>query len=284
MTQTITLQNATVIPKLGQGTWYMGEPRGNTEEEIATLRRGVELGLNLIDTAEMYGNGRSEQLVGKAITGLNRQNLILVSKVLPENAGKKQLERSLDTSLKNMNTDYLDLYLLHWKGSIPLSETIECMELMVKSGKIKGWGVSNFDTEDMKELLSLPNGNNCQVNQVLYHLGSRGVEFNLLPFLTEKKIPLMAYCPLAQGGDLKQGLLQHPCVETLAKKYQVTPTTILLAFTIQEDHCFAVPKTSSVAHVEENAKALTLAFSPEDTALLRSSFPRPTKKEYLDIV
>lgn len=284
MASSLTLKNGTEIPKIGQGTWYLGEPSGDEKEEIATFQLGVELGLNLIDTAEMYGSGRSERLIGKAISTISREKLLLVSKVYPQNAGKKNLEKSLDQSLGFLGTDYLDLYLLHWRGSVPLAETVDCMEEMVQKGKIRGWGVSNFDIKDMKELESVPKGENCQVNQVLYHLGSRGVEFDLLPYLQEKNIPLMAYCPLAQAGDLKKGLLQHETVVNLSKKHEVSPTTILLAFLLQEEKVFAIPKSSKQNHVKENVKALTLQLSKEDMTNLRQYFPKLRKKEPLDIV
>lgn len=280
----LQLNNGMKIPKLGQGTWKMGEPSSHKAEEIATLQRGIDLGLTLLDTAEMYGNGRSEQRIAEAIVQIPREKLILVSKVLPDNAGKADLGKSLDRSLSCLNTDYLDLYLLHWRGRIPLEETIEAMEAQVSAGKIRAWGVSNFDTEDMKELLSLPQGKNCQVNQVLYHLGSRGVEFDLMPYLEQENIPLMAYCPLAQAGKLKEGMLNTPVVKELAKTYGCQETTILLAFSIQQDIVFSIPKASTVAHVEENAKALAIRFTPEEAQALDKAFPKPVKKTYLDLL
>lgn len=280
----LRLKNGMEVPSVGQGTWKMGDSGSKSAEEIATLRRGIDLGLHLLDTAEMYGNGRSEQIIAQAMEGIPREKVIFVSKVLPENAGKASLAKSLDNSLKNLKTDYLDLYLLHWRGHIPLAETIDAMEAQVSAGKIRGWGVSNFDTADMKELLSLPKGENCLVNQVLYHLGSRGVEFDLLPLLQKEKIPLMAYCPIAQGGSLKSALLQNEGVRSLAEKYHCTPITIILAFTLQQDMVFAIPKASTVAHVEENAQALDLRFTAEDMALLSQAFPPPKKKEYLDLL
>lgn len=284
MNRWISLQNGTKVPKLGQGTWHMGDSLSQEKEEIATLRRGVELGMNLIDTAEMYGDGNAERLVGKAMEGIPREDLCLVSKVIPSHAGKGSLEKSLDQSLKNMKTDYLDLYLLHWVGSIPLKETVGCMEAMVMKGKIRGWGVSNFDTKDMRNLFKEKLGNHCQVNQVLYHLGAQGVEFNLLPSLADSSIPVMAYCPLAQGGTLGKELLTHSTVVTLAHKYQVSPMTILLAYPIQHDWVFAIPKSSTVAHVEENVKALQISFDQDDLDLLENTFPKPTRKSPLEML
>lgn len=280
--KTINLPNGTAIPLLGQGTWKMGDNKGKEAEEIAALQEGIALGMTLLDTAEMYGEGRSERLIGKAIAPFSRQDLYLVSKVYPHNAGKQNLEKSLDQSLKNLNTSYLDLYLLHWRGSIPMEETIEAMETQVAKGKIKGWGVSNFDTPHMKALLSLPQGNHCQVNQVMFHLGSRGVEYDLLPYLKEQNIPLMAYCPLAQGN--KERLLGQSGVQQLAEKYQVTAMTILLAFVLQTEGVFAIPKASSPDHVRENHKALSLQFTQEDWEILNKAFPKPSRKTELDML
>lgn len=166
----IKLSNGMEMPRLGMGTWFLGENRSKDAEETAALRAGIDAGIRLIDTAEMYGDGRSEQLIGRAIQGYDRSRLFLVSKVYPHNAGRRKIFKSLQQTLKNLQTDYLDLYLLHWRGGIPLEETVECMEQLVKEGKIRSWGVSNFDTDDMEELFSVPNGNHCVVNQVLYHL------------------------------------------------------------------------------------------------------------------
>lgn len=284
MENKITLKNGQIINRLGQGTWYIGDNPLTAKSEIDTLKRGVELGINLIDTAEMYGSGKSEQLISKAIADIQREDLFLVSKVYPHNASAKKLETSLDNSLKRLNTDYLDMYLLHWRGSVPLAETVYTMEQQVKKGKIKSWGVSNFDTEDMAELLEVENGSNCAVNQVLYHLGSRGTEFDLQPFLKQHNIPLMAYCPLAQAGSLKRGLFNNTTVLELAKKYSVSATNILLNFVMYDENVIAIPKASKVSHVEDNANALSFKLTSDDIALLNKAFPAPTRKEYLDIV
>ena len=193
--------------KLGIGTWKMGEIPKNKNEEIASIRYALENGIRLIDTAEMYGNGNSEKLIAESIKDFDREKLYLVSKVLPSNAGEKNIFKSCENSLKNLNVDYLDLYLLHWRGSIPFEETIRCMEKLKKEGKIKNWGVSNMDIDDMQELLSIPNGKNCLVNQVLYHLASKGIEYSLKPLTDKNHITTMAYCPIAQGGRLKNQLL-----------------------------------------------------------------------------
>lgn len=284
MKKTIELKNGTVIPRLGQGTWHMGEKSGRKKDEIEALRKGIELGMTLIDTAEMYGDGASERLIGEAIRPVGREKLYLVSKVYPHNAGKGRIQKSLDNSLKRLGTEYLDLYLLHWRGSVPLAETAECMERLVESGKIRSWGVSNLDIDDMEELLALPNGSGCQVDQVLYHLGSRGVEYSLLPWLDKQGIPLMAYCPIAQGGSLKRGLYGNPVLQTIAEQYGVSESVILLNFILQNDNVFAIPKASAAAHVEENRRALEIDLTKAEMEALDRSFPAPRQKVYLDIV
>lgn len=280
----IALKNGVVIPRLGQGTWFMGEDFFKEKEEIATLRTGIELGMTLIDTAEMYGEGSSELLVGKAIKGIDREKLFLVSKVYPHNAGSNRIERSLDNSLSRLGVDYLDTYLLHWRGSVPLEETVEEMERLVRKGKIKSWGVSNLDIHDMEELWEIDKGNHCTVNQVLYHLGSRGVEFSLLPWLKERNVPLMAYCPMAQGGTLRRGIFSNPTVKRICRERGITPAQLMLNFVLQEEGVFAIPKASTIDHVEENAKALDFSLSEEEMKLLNEAYPKPTKKTYLDIV
>lgn len=280
----ISLRTLGEIPVLGQGTWFMGDDPREERAEIEALRTGIEQGMTLLDSAEMYGNGASERLVGKAIQGLSRDELFLVSKVLPSNAGKRQLQHSAERSMKNMGVDYLDLYLLHWKGSIPFEETIEEMEALVRKGKIRAWGVSNLDTEDMEEMLSLTNGTHCIVDQVLYHLGSRGVEYDLLPYLNKHNIALMAYCPLAQGGVLDRGLYQNKQVLSLAKKYDCTSAQILLAFVLSKKGVFAIPKASRKEHTLQNAAAERILLTQEDCALLNQAFPAPKRKTWLDIV
>ncbi len=280
----LTLANGTAVSRIGQGTWYLGQGLQPRAQEEAALRRGIEWGMTLIDTAEMYGDGQSEQLVGASIRGIDRDKLYLVSKVYPHNAGRGQLERSLTASLKRLGTDYLDLYLLHWRGSIPLKETAEEMERQVALRRIRGWGVSNLDLADMQELMQTGLGEHCLVDQVLYHLGSRGVEYNLLPWLTEKKIAMMAYCPLAQGGTLRRGLFQSPVVQQAAEHHQVTPAQILLNFVLQQPNAIAIPRTSSPSHAEENAKAMSFCLTEEELGELNRAFPAPNRPTMLDIV
>ncbi|MDD2972983.1 MAG: aldo/keto reductase [Lachnospiraceae bacterium] len=284
MNKNMILKNGMVMPRLGQGTWYMGENSTVKKEEIAALRTGIERGMTLIDTAEMYGDGASEILIGEALRHEEREKLFVVSKVYPHNAGKGKLEKSLDQSLQRLQMEYLDMYLLHWRGSIPFRETIECMEQMVQKGKIRSWGVSNLDLDEMEELTSLSGGTHCQLDQVLYHVASRGVEYSLLPWLTEHQMPLMAYCPMAQGGTLGRGIYQSPSVQTLSEKYGVSPAVILIAFVLAHPGTIAIPKASQESHVIENSKAMDLLLTEEDIALLSKDFPAPVRKEYLDIV
>lgn len=279
----IKLQDGASVPRIGQGTWSMGEAAGNRAEEIAALRLGVELGMNLIDTAEMYGDGRSEELVGEAIRGI-RDDVFLVSKVYPHNAGQGQLARSCENSLKRLGTDHLDLYLLHWRGNVPLEETVEGMEALVAAGKIKRWGVSNLDTEDMKELLKIPGGEHCAVNQVLYHLGSRGIEHELLPWERSHKIPVMAYSPLAQAGSLRKGLTENEAVQDIALKHGATPLQIMLAWSIRDGDIIAIPKAASREHVTENAAAGQIRLSDDELQMLDEAFPQPAWRVPLDMI
>lgn len=282
MQEYFTLINGDKIPKLGVGTWFLGDRAYKTDLEA--LKKGLEIGITLIDTAEMYGNGNAEKLVGDAISGADREKLYLVSKVLPSNAGKGNIRNSLMKTLKNMKTDYLDLYLIHWRGSVPLAESVACMEEFKKEGLIKNWGVSNFDTSDMLELFRVPNGENCAVNQVLYHLGSRGVEFDLLPLLKQHKIPLMAYCPMAQAGSLQSELIYDDTVISIAKKYNISAISLLLKFVLEQDNMIAIPRSGNSNHIVKNWEIKDLEISKEDIQKLNKAFPAPKRKTYLDIV
>lgn len=269
--------------KLGIGTWKIGEIPKNRNEEIASIRYALENGIRLIDTAEMYGNGNSEKLIAESIKDFDREKLYLVSKVLPSNAGEKNIFKSCENSLKNLNVDYLDLYLLHWRGSIPFEETIRCMEKLKKDGKIKNWGVSNMDIDDMQELLSIPNGKNCLVNQVLYHLASKGIEYSLKPLTDKNHITTMAYCPIAQGGRLKNQLLFSKSVQELSKKYSISPIQVLLTYMLQKENTISIPKASKLEHMKEIVACRDIHFEKEDILLLDSEYPKPTKKLSLDI-
>ncbi|MBP3305195.1 MAG: aldo/keto reductase [Oscillospiraceae bacterium] len=274
----------TPVPRLGQGTWYLGEGRSPRKQELAALRTGVDAGMTLIDTAEMYGEGRSEKLVGEAIAPYDREKLFLVSKVYPWNAGEDQIFRSCENTLRRLKTDYLDMYLLHWRGSVPLEETAECMEDLVRRGLIRQWGVSNLDKEDMEELWESGAGRNCRTDQCLYHLGSRGVETVLLPWLRQHNVSLMAYCPLAQGGTLQNQLLRSPVLMRLAEEKHCTVFQLLLVFLLADPAVVAIPRSGDSKHTLENAAAAGVTLSPEEWALMNQAFPAPRHREPLDIL
>ncbi|MCM3788599.1 aldo/keto reductase [Domibacillus indicus] len=279
----VTLPDGAAVPALGQGTWRIGDDPAKKEAEVRALRLGVDLGMSLIDTAEMYGEGRSERVVGEAIRGI-RDEVFLVSKVYPHNAGLDQITASCEKSLQRLQTDRLDLYLLHWRGRVPLEETIEGMERLKKEGKIIRWGVSNFDTVDMKELLQKPGGNGCAVNQVLYHLGSRGIEFDLLPWHKKQGIPVMAYSPLAQGGSLRKELMDDPVVQKMAQAHGASPLQIMLAWAIRFPGMIAIPKSAQEEHTAANAKAAQIVLTEQELAELNERFSAPGRKVPLDII
>ena len=283
MKHIVRLKNGAEVPALGLGTWYLGDDAGRRAREIAALRTGIEKGMTLIDTAEMYGGGRSERLVGEAIKGTERGRLFIVSKVLPNNAGRRGIFRSCEESLQRLGTDYLDLYLLHWRGSVPLAETVECMEKLERDGLIRGWGVSNFDTDDMEELLRVKGGDGCLVNQVLYHAASRGIEYSLLPQMRERGVALMAYCPLAQGGSLRRGLFRSRALNDIAARRGATVAQILLAWAIRDGNTVAMPRSSSPEHTAENAGADAIELTAEELAAIDREFAPPRRKEPLDI-
>ncbi len=283
ITRQVRFPDGSTLPAVGQGTWFMGEAASEKAREIKALQAGLDLGLRLIDTAEMYADGGAESVVGAALRG-RRDDAFLVSKVYPHNAGGTRAIEACERSLKRLQTDVLDLYLLHWRGGIPLEETITAMEALQQSGKIRQWGVSNLDVADMNELWSLSGGERCMTNQVLYHVASRGIEFDLLPWCQARAVPVMAYCPLAQAGTLRRNLFSHPVITRMAGKYQVTPAQIMLAWVLRQPGVMAIPKASSVAHVQENARALTLELDSGDIAALDAAFPAPTGKQPLDVV
>ncbi|HIT62954.1 MAG TPA: aldo/keto reductase [Candidatus Ventrimonas merdavium] len=284
MERFVTLPDRTKVPALGQGTWFLGEHKARLEQEKEALTAGIQAGMTLLDTAEMYGSGRAEELIGKTIAGMDRSQLFLVSKVYPHNAGRKNIFKSCMASMERMGVDYLDLYLLHWRGGIPLEETVACMEQLKKEGKIRRWGVSNFDTSDMEELWSVPGGKNCAVNQVLYHVASRGIEYDLLPWMRAHHVPLMAYCPLAQGGDLRRGLYQSKTLQTIAAAHQASISQVLLAFAVRDGQTIAIPRSSRKEHTLDNAGADRLILTEAELAAIDREFPAPTRKVYLDIV
>ena len=257
------------VAALGQGTWNIGDDPARRRDEIATLQRGIELGLTLIDTAEMYGDGRSESLVGEAIAG-RRAQVFVVSKVYPHNASRKAMPRSCEASLGRLGVEAIDLYLLHWEGSVPLAETVEAFEALQRQGKIRHWGVSNLDTELMRSLWEVPGGRSVQTDQVLYNLGRRGIEWDLVPWLRERRIALMAYSPIEQGRLLRRRELVE-----FARQRAMTPAQVALAWLLAKDAVIAIPKTGSRARLEENAGALGKSLSAADLEELDRLFPPP---------
>lgn len=266
------------VPQLGQGTWNMGDSAGKRAAEMAALRRGVELGLQVIDTAEMYGAGRSETLVGEAVRGM-REQVYLVSKVLPSHASAEGTVKACEASLKRLGVDALDLYLLHWRGRYALAETVKGFERLQEQGKIKAWGVSNFDVPDMQELFKLEGGSKCAANQVLYNPESRGIEFDLLPWCERNGVAVMAYSPVGQGGDL----LQSAVLKSIAKAYSVSAAQVALAWCMRKQS-LAIPKAGSVGHVEENAQSTILKLSSADLVAIEEAFPAPQEKQPLGML
>jgi diketogulonate reductase-like aldo/keto reductase len=278
MIPTLPLPDGEAVPALGQGSWQMAEQRERRADEIAALRLGIELGLTLIDTAEMYAEGGAETLVGEAIRG-RRDGLFLVSKVYPHNASRRGVVEACGRSLKRLATDRIDLYLLHWRGEYPLAETVAGFEALREAGKIRHWGVSNFDTEDMAELAGVPSGERCATNQVLYNVRRRGPEFTLIPAMAEQRMPLMAYSPAEQGRLPLKGALA-----AIAQKHGATPFQIALAWLLHKPGVIAIPKASTEAHVRANRAALVLALDADDLALIDAEFPPPKRKRPLEML
>ncbi|MBP6125913.1 MAG: aldo/keto reductase [Leptotrichiaceae bacterium] len=283
MTKEIKLLDGTKLSNLGIGSWKMGDSFSKRKEELESIKYALDNGIKLIDTAEMYGNGNSEKLIGEAIKGYDRDDLFLVSKVLPSNAGKEYIFKSCENSLKRMKIDYLDLYLLHWRGNTPLKETEECMIKLIKDGKIKRWGVSNMDIDDMEEIMGLSTENSCMVNQVLYHLGSRGIEFSLKPYTDKNNIITMAYCPIAQAGKLREKLLSSVSIIKVSKKYNISPVQVLLSYIMTKENTVSIPKSSQLVHMKEIVDCKNIILLEEDIKILESEFPKPIKKVPLDV-
>lgn len=275
--KTVELSTGEHVPMLGQGTWMMGERPDRRAAEIAALRAGVDLGMTLIDTAEMYGDGAAESLIGEAL-GNRRDELFLVSKAFPHNASRRRLEASCEASLRRLGTDRLDLYLLHWRGEVPLDETIAGMEALQSAGKIRHWGVSNLDTDDMEELIEA-GGSACVTDQVLYNLTRRGPEQALLPWLFEYGMAAMAYSPVEQGR-----LLSNPALAHIAEEIGATKAQVALAWTMRDGRVIAIPKASTVEHVRENRKAADLVLDEEQLAALDAAFSVPTRPTPLQML
>lgn len=269
------LPDGTEVPALGQGTWRMGERGADRRAEAAALRLGLDLGMALIDTAEMYAEGGAEEVVAEAIAG-RRDEVFVVSKVYPHNAGGRRLEAACERSLKRLRVDTIDLYLLHWRGNVPLADTVEGFERMRAAGKVRRWGVSNLDVDDLEELgAALPG---CAADQVLYSLEHRGIEHDLLPFCRGRGMPVMAYSPVGQGG----ALLRHPALRAVAARHGATPAQVAIAWTLRAPGgVISIPKASDPEHVRQNAAARGLALTGADLAELDAAFPPPKRKQRL---
>ena len=276
---TIQFLNDT-IPVTGMGTWFMGEGHQPFEQELHTLQTGIDRGIRLIDTAEMYGEGLAEKLVGEAIKPFDREKLKIVTKVYPWNATKDGTRNSLENSLRRLGTDYVDLYLLHWRQDVPLVESVEALQQLKDEGKIKAWGVSNFDLVDLQELQTI--SNECATNQVLYHLGSRGIEFALKPMMDALKMPLMAYSPLGHGDTLRTNFATNPVLQQIADEHGATVQQILLAWVICNTNTMAIPKASSVKHMLANIDSLAINLTEQNLHELNKYYPAPKYKTPLD--
>jgi len=277
--RTVALPDGTEVPALGLGTWHMGESAGDAASEAAALRVGIDLGLTLIDTAEMYGSGGAERVVAEAIAG-RRDEVFLVSKVLPSNASARGTRTACEQSLKRLRTDRIDLYLLHWIGGVPFEETVAGFEALRAGGKIRHWGVSNFDVHDMEKLAKVPSGSAAATNQVLYNLERRGIEYDLLPWCAARRIPVMAYTPLGQSGRM----LRSPVLASVAARHGVTPAAVALAFLLARPGVIVIPKAARVEHVRADAAAASLRLDAEDIAGIEAAFPPPRRKEPLGIL
>jgi diketogulonate reductase-like aldo/keto reductase len=275
---TTLLPSGEPIPVLGLGTWMMGESDKTRDDEVAAIKLGLDLGATLIDTAEMYGDGEAESIVGDAIAG-RRDGLFIISKVLPENASRKDTVAACERSLKRLRTDRIDLYLLHWRGSTPLQHTLDAFIQLQREGKIRHWGVSNFDTDDMEELVALSGGDACAINQVLYNLKRRRIEYDLVPFCRARSIPVMAYSPIEQGR-----LLGAAALKAVAERHGVTPAQVALAWLLGRPATIVIPKATNPAHVRENIAALDLSLTDDDRATLDRAFPPPHKKYALEML
>jgi diketogulonate reductase-like aldo/keto reductase len=276
--RTTTLPSGEAVPVLGQGTWGMGEDPHKRQHEIDALRFGLDNAMKVIDTAEMYGGGAAEELVGEAIAR-RRDKAFLVSKVLPQNASRSGTIAACEQSLRRLGTDRIDLYLLHWRSQVPLAETLEAFEELVRAGKIRHWGVSNFDVADMVELAGLRGGPAVATDQVLYNLMRRGIEYDLLPWCGQRNMPVMAYSPLEQNR-----LLGDPELRRLADQYSATPAQIALAWVLRNDGIIAVPKAATPAHVRQNLAALDIRLSRDDLAALDRAFPPPAGWRPLEMI
>jgi diketogulonate reductase-like aldo/keto reductase len=276
--RTIALPSGETVPALGMGTWRMGENMATRAEEIETLRLGLKLGVTLIDTAEMYGEGRTEELVGEALAD-RRDQAFVVSKVYPHNASRSGATAACERSLRRLRTDRIDLYLLHWRGAVPLEETLEAFTALQSKGKIRYYGVSNFDVKDMKELWRVQGGSSTATNQVLYNLKRRGIEWDLLPWLRERRVPVMAYSPIEQGR-----LTHEKRLETVARSSGLTAAQVALAWLFSSNDVIVIPKTSSPLRLQENLRALNQELTSDELAELNRLFPPPSRRQPLEMI
>jgi diketogulonate reductase-like aldo/keto reductase len=271
----VALKNGTRVAALGLGTWKMGEDVRQRAQEVRALAAGIDLGATLIDTAEMYASGRAEEVVAAAIKG-RRDSVYLVSKVLPQNATRAGTVKACEASLKRLKTDCIDLYLLHWRGSVPFAETMAGFDDLMQAGKIRGFGVSNLDLKELQEWLGVSRADKTLANQVMYSIGQRGIDFDLAPWCLERKVALMAYCPLAQGG-----IPAKPALNRVAERHRATPAQIMLAWVLRHEHVIAIPKSARPERVRENVQAADIVLSAEDLMDLDKEFPAPRKAQPL---
>lgn len=276
--KTVRLPSGEHVSALGQGTWYMGEDRGARKAEVAALQLGLDLGLTLIDTAEMYAEGGAEEVVGEALAG-RRERAFLVSKVYPHNASRQGVAAACERSLRRLKTEHIDLYLLHWRGSVPLAETVTGFEVLQRAGKIRHWGVSNLDLDDMRELRDVPGGAACAANQLLYNLSRRGIEWDLLPWLRQQGVATMAYSPIEQGR-----LSRHKGLQDFARRHGMTPAQTALAWLLAQEGVITIPKSASLARVRENAAAGDMTLDAAQLAELNRLFAPPTGSSALDML
>ena len=274
--RTVRLPDGREVPAIGQGTWRIGEGQRTATEEEAALRLGIDLGMTLIDTAEMYGDGKSEEVVGRAIAG-QRDKVFVVTKVYPHNASKTGIPAACARSLRRLQTDHIDLYLLHWPGTVPIAETVLAFEGLREQGKIRAWGVSNFDVAEMDEIEALAPGRNCATDQVLYNPEARGIEFDLLPWCAKRRMPVMAYSPIGQGGRL----LRSNTLRAVADRHGVTPAQAAIAWGLRHSGLISIPKAGDSSHVRENAAAAGLVLTPQDLAAIDAAHPPPKRKQSL---
>ncbi len=281
--RTTPLPSGRPIPVLGQGTWGMGDDPSRRASEIAALRLGLDLGMNLIDTAEMYGEGGAEEIVGEAIAE-GREDVFVVSKVYPHNATRSGAIKACERSLRRLKTDYIDLYLLHWRGDVPLAETVEAFQQLRETGKILEHGVSNFDLVDMEEWIAVAGGDEVATNQVLYNLMHRGIEWDLIPWSRERQIPIMAYSPVAHKTDEQKRMFNDRTIKLIAAEHGATPAQIALAWVLREPDLIAIPKASRPEHIRQNRAAFDIQLTDDDLEKLDEIFPPPKRKIPLEML